>query len=356
MRVYNKIYEVHKNAKNMEHTMKRFSAAILLLCVVCAIASACAEDGKAEHSVDFFAMDTVMTLTAYGDGAQAGLRSAEAEINRLDALLSVGNSGSEVYRVNTSGGGELSKETAELLNESLEIYELTEGAFDITVYSLMKKWGFYTGEYYVPTEVELSELLKLIGSDKLTLEEDTLTFAEPGMGIDFGGIAKGYASDMVAKILAESGVESALISLGGNICVLGAKPDGSPWRIAIRNPKDESVPIGIVEVTDKSVITSGGYERYFEKDGKVYHHILDPQTGMPAENGLSSVTIVCDRGILADGLSTALFVMGEEKALEFWRGHADMFDAILVTDTGEIVITAGLAEIFTSGFDFEVIR
>lgn len=335
--------------------MKRFSVALLLF-TACALLSGCAVNGNAEHSVDFYAMNTAMTMTAYGSFAEAGLDAAEAEINRLDALLSISNSGSEVYRVNMIGSVELSTDTAALLQEALTIYELTEGAFDFTVYPLMQEWGFYSGEYYVPTESELSELLRLVGSDKLTLEGNSLTLGEPGMGIDFGGIAKGYASDKAAEILAQNGVTSALISLGGNIQVLGAKPDGTPWRIAIRNPKDENVPIGVVNVTDKAVITSGGYERYFEKDGKTYHHILDPQTGSPAQSGLSSVTIVSNRGILADGLSTALFVMGKETALEFWRGHTEMFDAVLVTDTGEISITTGLDGHFVSDFDFEVIR
>jgi thiamine biosynthesis lipoprotein len=313
-------------------------------------------NNQAGQSVDFFAMDTVMTLTAYGDNAQTGLSAAETEINRLDALLSVENSASEVYHINLDGSGELSPETAVLINESLEIYKLTDGAFDITVYPLMKKWGFYTGEYALPTDTELSELLACVGSDKLALTENTLTLTKAGMGIDFGGIAKGYASDKAAEVLAENGVESALISLGGNIRVLGAKPDGTPWRIAIRNPEDENTPIGIVKVMDKSVITSGSYERYFEMNGKTYHHILDPKTGLPAENGLQSVTIVCERGILADGLSTALFVMGKDKALAFWRNHTDMFDAVLVSDDGEIVITAGLADIFSSSLDYEVSR
>ncbi|MEL7609330.1 MAG: FAD:protein FMN transferase [Bacillota bacterium] len=336
--------------------MKRFSAALLLLCTACALlSSGCSGRDAAGHSTDFFAMNTAMTMEAYGDGAEAGLSVAESEINCLDALWSVGNSGSEIVRINAKGG-ELCDDTLAILKEALEIYSITDGAFDITVYPLMKQWGFYSGEYKVMTGGELSELLRLVGSDKLTLNGNSLTFGEPGMGIDFGGIAKGYASDRAIQIFAENGVESAIVSLGGNIQVLGTKPDGTPWRIAIRNPVDENVPIGIVSVTDKAVITSGGYERYFEKDGKTYHHILDPKTGTPAQSGLSSVTIVCGRGVLADGLSTALFVMGKEKALEFWRGKADLFDAVLVTDAGEISITAGLDGFFSSDFDFEVIR
>lgn len=334
--------------------MKRFSA-VLLFIVACTLISGCTANDYKEHSIDFYAMNTAMTMTAYGGSADAGLDAAEAEINRLDALWSIGSSGSEVSRLNADGGGEISQETLTILKEALEIYRITDGAFDITIYPLMKQWGFYSGEYRVLNDAELSELIRLAGSDKLILRGSRSTLG-PGMGIDFGGIAKGYASDKAAEILSQNGVTSALISLGGNVQVLGAKPDGTPWRIAIRNPKDELVPIGIVNVTDKAVITSGGYERYFEKDGKTYHHILDPKTGKPAQSGLLSVTIVCNRGMIADGLSTALFVMGKEKALEFWRAHTDLFDAVLVADTGEISITAGLDGLFVSDLDFEVIR
>ena len=164
------------------------------------------------------------------------------------------------------------------------------------------------------------------------------------------------AAAEISQALAENGVTSALISLGGNIMTLGARPDGTPWRIAIRDPLDESAYAGIVRVANMAVVTSGGYERYFELDARSYHHILDPATGMPAQSGLISATIVCESGMLADGLSTALFVMGEEKALSFWRAHADLFDFVLVADEGRILVSAGIADAFSSERGFEVVR
>ena len=330
--------------------------AILLSFAVLAPLGGCEANPSKSQSVEFFTMDTLMSLTACGKNAGAALRAAQAEIIRLDRLFSISNPESDVYLVNHNGGAALCAETAALVRESIGLYELTDGAFDITVYPLMDAWGFYSGEYRVPSDEERARLLALAGSGKLALEGDALALSLPGMGIDLGGIAKGYASDRAAETLAENGVTSALISLGGNIMTLGARPDGTPWRIAIRDPLDESAYAGIVRVANMAVVTSGGYERYFELDARSYHHILDPATGMPAQSGLISATIVCESGMLADGLSTALFVMGEEKALSFWRAHADLFDFVLVADEGRILVSAGIADAFSSERGFEVVR
>ena len=345
----------------MRVTAYRFSmwtriSAILLIFAILAPLCGCEAKSPKSQSVEFFTMDTVMELTAYGKNAGTALHAAQAEIIRLDRLLSISDPESEIYRANRDGFAELSGDTAALVRESLALYELTGGAFDITVYPLMDAWGFYSDEYRLPSDEERARLAGLVGSDRLALEDDALTLPEPGMGIDLGGIAKGYASDRAAETLADNGVASALISLGGNIVALGSKPDGMPWRVAIRDPLDENAFSGIVRVTDTAVVTSGGYERCFELDGKSYHHILDPATGLPARNGLISVTIICESGILADGLSTALYVMGEEKALAFWRAHLELFDAVLVTDDGRVLVTSGIAEAFSSERDFEVVR
>ncbi len=331
-------------------------AMLSLFLTACLFLCGCAAKQSALQSVDFFAMDTVMRLTAYGKNARLGLVAAEAEVLRLDALLSVTNPDGEIYRINAEGSAVLSDETAALVGEAVGISGLTGGAFDVTVYPLVKAWGFFSGEYAVPEKEELEKLLRLVGSDKLAFEGNKLTFRMPGMGIDLGGIAKGYASDRVAAVLAESGVTCALVSLGGNIKVLGTNPQGQSWRIAIRDPQDESAYAGIVQVVDKAVVTSGGYERCFEQGGKRYHHILDPENGMPANGGLLSVTIVCESGMLADALSTALFVMGEADACAFWRAHVETFDAVLVTSDGRTLVTAGIADDFSARHDFEVVR
>ena len=165
-----------------------------------------------------------------------------------------------------------------------------------------------------------------------------------GMEIDLGSVAKGYAGQLAAQMLRNSGVESALLNLGGNVQTVGAKPDGSPWQIGIKDPKGEDAMM-VLSIADQAVVTSGGYERYFEQDGQTYWHIMDPFTGHPADSGLISVTIVGDEGVVCDGLSTALFVMGLEKAADLWAQSGD-FEAVFVTASGEVYITEGLRDHF----------
>ena len=173
--------------------------------------------------------------------------------------------------------------------------------------------------------------------------------------MDLGGIAKGYTSDTVIKLLKDEGVTSAIISLGGNVQTLGTKPDGNLWKVAIQDPFDQNKYVGGVKVSDKAVITSGGYQRYFVKDGVTYEHIVDPKTGKPATSGLSSVTIVTDKGIEGDGLSTALFVMGLDKATEYWRENQD-FQAVFITTDGKIYVTEGLKYSYFSDRDYSIIE
>ena len=307
---------------------------------------------------DIFAMDTYMTVKAYGDRAEEAVDAAEQEINRLDRLLSTQNSESEIYIVNENGSEILSEDTAVLIEKSLELTEDTGGLFDITVYPLMQEWGFTTGEYKVPEKGRLKKLLQHVDALQIEYESSKRLLTLPdGVKIDLGGIAKGYTSGRIMEIFQEYGIRSGIVSLGGNVQTYGAKEDGSFWRVAVQNPDTSSEDtgyIGVLEIKDKAVITSGGYERYFEQDDKVYHHILNPTTGYPAEAGLKSVTIVSGDGTLADGLSTSLFIMGKEKALEYWRNHADSFDVILVEEDGTITVSEGIEENFSSDFDVAV--
>ena len=311
-----------------------------------------------EVSRDLFAMDTYMSVTAYGAEAEEAVEKAVEEIVRLDELLSTGDADSEVALVNENGGGVLSTDTRYLLELSMALYQDTEGMFDIAVYPVMEAWGFTSGEYRVPSEQEIAQLLPLTDISGINFDSETsgLTFEVDGMKIDFGGIAKGYTSSRIKEIFEEHHVACGLINLGGNVHVLGKKPDGSLWNVAIQSPHEADGMLGVVSIQDKAVITSGGYERYFEEDGISYHHIIDPRTGYPAENGLESVTIVSEDGALADGLSTSLFVMGKEKAIDYWKTHSDDFDAILLTDEDELCVTEGLADHFTSDEAFEVIK
>lgn len=331
--------------------MKKLLAVLTALLMLLALA-ACSPEPEEEPELttkDIFAMDTYMSVKVYGKEGEKAAELAEKEIHRLDKLLSTGSESSEVGSINEQGSGTLSEDGRVLLEKSLELYDLTDGAFDVSIYPVMKLWGFTDQDYKVPSDSKLKDALALVDAGDIVFDEKTgeVSFAKDGMAIDFGGIAKGYTSQRLTELVKETGAESALINLGGNVQTVGTRPDGQDWRIGIQDPKDEEDVIGVVAGHDMAVITSGGYERFFEEDGVRYHHIIDPSTGYPANNGLISVTIVCDDGMTADGLSTALFVMGKEKAMDFWKAHKDLFQCVLVDDEGNLYVSEGLKESFS---------
>lgn len=331
-----------------------------VICLLLALAlSGCAgrewgrSAGRELNTTTLFAMDTYMELRAYGDAA--ALEGAAGLIHALEDALSVTDGESEIFALNRDKRAALSPEAAALTGAALELCERTGGALDISIYPVLRAWGFTSGEYRAPSEAELSELLDAVDYRRVRLENGV---AELGgdMMIDLGSVAKGFASGRVIALLREEGIVSALVNLGGNVQTLGGKPDGSPWRVAIRDPFGDG-NLGVVEVADKAVITSGGYERFFEEDGIIYWHILDPATGRPARAGLVSVTVIGEDALTCDGLSTALFVMGPDRAAALWR-ESDDFEAVFVTDGGEILITEGLEDCFSSdrGADVTVLR
>ena len=291
----------------------------------------------------FFAMDTVMDFTIYGESGL--IDQSESLIASLESLVSVTDADSELYAINQTGSGTLTGKASSLMEQALEICRRTDGALDLSIYPIVRAWGFTTGSYQVPDEAEIQALLPLVDYRKIQYDAATGTVTLPeGMEIDLGSVAKGYAGQLAAQMLREHGVQSALLNLGGNVQTVGAKPDGSPWQIGIKDPQGEDAMM-VLSVEDQAVVTSGGYERYFEQDGQTYWHIMDPSTGHPADSGLISVTIVGDEGVVCDGLSTALFVMGLEKAADLWAQSCD-FEAVFVTASGEVYITEGLRDRF----------
>ena len=330
--------------------MKRIIACLLVLgCLSgCGAQTENVAPATAEQTATIFAMDTVMELRIYGE--ETFMTQAEARISELESRLSVTVEGSEIYQLNQTGTGTLSEDAAELLSRALDLCVRTNGALDISLYPVIRAWGFTTGDYQVPSEEKLASLLARVDHSKIQLDGRAAQLPE-GMEIDLGSVAKGYTGDQVLVLLRQKGVSSALLNLGGNVQALGAKPDGTRWNVAVQDPAGEGY-LGTLEIEDQAVITSGGYERYFEQDGNIYWHILDPATGKPAKNGLTSVTVVGDSGLVCDGLSTALFVMGAERAAEFWRAASD-FEAIFVNEQGNITITEGLETIFTPADDGE---
>ena len=291
----------------------------------------------------FFAMDTMMDFTIYGESGL--INQSESLIASLESLVSVTDANSELYAINQTGSGMLTEEASSLMKQALEICRRTDGALDLSIYPIVRAWGFTTGSYQMPDEAEIQALLPLVDYRKIQYDAATGTVTLPeGMEIDLGSVAKGYAGQLAAQMLREHGVQSALLNLGGNVQTVGTKPDGSPWQIGIKDPQGEDAMM-VLSVEDQAVVTSGGYERYFEQDGQTYWHIMDPSTGHPADSGLISVTIVGDEGVVCDGLSTALFVMGLEKAADLWAQSGD-FEAVFVTASGEVYITEGLRDRF----------
>lgn len=320
--------------------MKKVSILILCLLFLCGCQEQ-AEPAK-QYSKTVFAMDTVMELSVYG--VEDMLAGAEYIITDTENQLSVTRPDSEIYRLNEEGQGKVSENTYALLEQALELCTLTDGALDISIYPVVKAWGFTTDEHRVPDANELNTLLQSVDYSKIELREGNAVLLGEHMQIDLGSVAKGWLGDAILDYFRSNGVESAMINLGGNVQALGAKSDGSLWRVAITDPSEEGYA-GVVEIKDRAVITSGGYERYFDQDGLRYHHIIDPSTGYPADGGLLSVTIIGESGVTCDALSTALFVMGFDKATYFWK-HNNGFEAIFITDNG-ICITEGLTSVFS---------
>lgn len=328
-------------------TICAFLGAALAICFLCSCNNKIPEtEDEKKCTKELFAMDTYMTVTAYGEDAENAVNEALDEIRRLDTLLSTENNKSEIYKLNSKGSARLSPDSAALYEKASRIYTSTNGAYDITVYPLMKLWGFIGNEPALPDPAELKSVTADIGQDRLSYNDGVLTLGK-NQGVDLGGIAKGYTGDRIMKIFEKHNISSGVISLGGNVHCYKTKPDGEKWNCGINDPDSPGQGIaGSLKVENKAVITSGGYERYFtdEKTGKKYHHIMDPRTGYSAESGLLSVTIISSDGALADGLSTACFVMGKDKAAEYWRGHSEEFDMIMIDENGEMTVTEGIKD------------
>ena len=328
------------------------TTALLLTLTACAPKSA---------GVDIFAMDTYMSLVAYGKNASAALDDSVRAINALEAEISRTREGSDVDMLNRTGtwtgSADGTDATADILAQALQYSAETDGLFDVTIAPLVLLWNITGDTPYVPTQEEIDALLPLVGSEHLHLGDRNTATLDDGCAIDLGGIGKGYAGDLVRLMYKSHNVESGTVSLGGNVYVCGSKPDGKPWTVGIQDPAGDGCA-AYVSLTDAFVVTSGGYQRYFTApDGTVYQHILDPRTGAPAQSDLTSVSIVTrDSGTRADAYSTALYVMGEEDAIAFWRTHGD-FGMILITADGRVLTTPDLTitEPEGSSYDFQVI-
>ena len=343
--------------------MRRLVVALSAL-VILGCCSGCAPETCQQQG---FMMDTLIDLKAWGDGADAALADIMSETARLERVFSPSDQESEVNELNARAGDgfvEISGDLEALLEQALRLAQETDGAFDPTLGALVRLWDIGgDGGGRVPDAQEIAQAQACCGYERLQLcDADAAVRGagaelEPDTVLDLGGVAKGYISDRAAAILRDAGVSNAAISLGGNIYACGEKQDGEPWYIGVRDPDGgQSDSLGVIRVWNMGeelaadwdgapgvfIVTSGDYERFFELDGVRYHHILDPAAGAPARSGLRAVVVVGTCGCRADALSTALFVMGEERALQYWRDNMPEEELILICQDKRIVMTEGL--------------
>ena len=297
-------------------------------------------------------MATVCVVTLYDDGTPRIYNDIFARLNEIESRMSVFIEGSDVYRINKAAGieaVEVHRDTFGVIERAVYFAELSGGAFDPTVEPLVALWDIGGKNPGVPAREEIDGVLPLINWRDIELDRKnkTIFLKKPGMALDLGAIAKGYAADEAAAIIKKAGISQAMISIGGNILTVGGKKDGRLWRIGIQNPLDtRGAYIGITSTSEKSLVTSGVYERFFEADGKRYHHIFSPSTGYPADNGLLSVSIIADISMDADALSTAVFVMGYEKGSALVESLEGV-DAIFVFEDRSIYLTGDIDFILT---------
>lgn len=323
---------------------KKACAALLLLALL--ILCACgAKEPTAITKTGFF-FDTVVQITLYDNTAESLLDDCFTMAEDYEKLFSKTIEGSDIYNLNHAGGKPItvSEETAKLLEIGISYCELSDGAFDITVGALSDLWDIANNPGELPSEEALAEALSTVGYKAIQINGNTVTLANPETQLDLGGIAKGYIADRMKEYLNENGINEGLINLGGNLLALGPKKSGKPYVFGIQRPfSEEGEVMFTLEVTDGTVVTSGVYERYFKKDGRVYHHILNPQDGYPYENGLLSATIVCPDSVDGDALSTACFSLGAEKGLALIETLPDT-EAIFITEDYELLSSSGIGD------------
>jgi thiamine biosynthesis lipoprotein len=314
----------------------------LALVIGCAIFASCKVEPRTEY-----VLGTVCTVNLYDKGTKAIYDELFARLRELESILSANNDTSNIAEINAAAGitpVKAKPDTLTVLTTALEYCEPTNGEFDPSVGPLVKAWNIGSDNAAVPSKEVLQKAMSLVDYRNIEVDQTagTVFLKKQGMKLDLGAIAKGYAADGMAKIIKRHGIQKAMIDLGGNILAIGEKAPNTPWTIGIRDPEQKTgSAILSLKVKDMSIVTSGTYERYFVQDGKSYHHIIDPHTGFPAENGLLSVSIVTPASMTADALSTSVFLLGPEKGMAFIERSPDT-EAIFITVNHEIRVSSGL--------------
>lgn len=329
----------------MKSNMKKIYCTILLILISILPFTGCNAVKAPLITEELYALDTIITINIYS-GQMEAIDYAEAEIRRLESLLSVTDTNSDIYRINSNPDEfiEVSDECFELIKTAVDISDATNGNFDITVYPAVSLWGFTTSEYKVPVKDEILEAKAKIGYNKIILDENTKSVKVPiGTSLDLGGIAKGYIADKAAEVLNQNGVTSALLNFGGNIRLIGSKPENEAFKIGIKAPFSEGY-FATLNAKDTTASTAGGYERYFEENGVRYHHILNPHTAAPSESDILSATVIGDSGAVCDALATASFVTGSKDIRSITTQYPDL-SFILLTQN-EVYLSKALEDDF----------
>ncbi|MGN1048687.1 MAG: FAD:protein FMN transferase [Eubacteriales bacterium] len=336
--------------------MKRIVSILIIFCMALPLSGCAAKENYISGS--FFAMDTVIELKiAKGDyDAEELFDECEKIVSEIENDISSTAEGSSTFIANTDIDVMLDSGNffEELLTISLDAAQKTDGAFDVTVGTLKQLWENAASGGKEPQKEDIEKAKTYVGQALVSVSENKVEKAFKETRIDFGAVGKGYAEEKVVEYLISRGVSGGIISFGGNIAVFGEKSDGSEYRVSVRDPFDAENILGVVSMESGYVSVSGDYERFIEIDGKKYNHIIDPLTGYPVDNGVHSAAVVCEDGALADILSTALFVMGKERAIEFWRSGTYDFEAIIVTDDG-VFATAGLQSAFDARKGLDIV-
>ncbi len=297
-------------------------------------------------------LNTFVTISLYEGGDEAVLDGCLKLCAQYEDMLSKTREGSEIYKLNHRAPGErslqVSEKTAKVIEKGLEYSRLSEGAFDITIEPLSSLWNFTSENPQVPPEQEIGAARERVDYRKVSVEGNVVTFADDETALDLGAIAKGFIADELKAYLTEEGVESAIINLGGNVLCLGERPEGEPFRIGLQRPfAERNEVVETLNIRDLSVVSSGVYERHFEQDGVNYHHLLNPRTGYPYDNGLVQVTIISPRSVDGDGLSTACFALGVEEGSLLIESMEGIY-GIFMTENGDIYYTEGAEEFVAS--------
>ncbi|WP_205410170.1 FAD:protein FMN transferase [Acetivibrio cellulolyticus] len=317
-------------------------------------------DERLIEKQDYF-MSTIVTQKIYGHNSLEAYNNVLVEIQELENLMSFFKDSSDVSILNRMAGKgvvKLSKKTIDVLACAKDHENICRGAFDITIAPIIDLWRRCGRLSKIPGQKEVEETLKCVDCRSLHVDRinNMASLAHEGQLVDLGGIAKGYAADIAVEIYAGMGIKSAIVDLGGNVFCVGNKPDGNPWTVGIQRPyAARGVSIAVLQVTNKTIVTSGDYERFIKVNGKNYHHIIDPRTGYPADSNLESATVICENSMKADILSTAAFVLGLNEGMEV-IGKVNDVEAILVTKDKEVFITKGLRDCFhclDSGNDYK---